>query len=94
MHASSTCHAQHACSLTAFHINKKNNHMHTVPILNAYMLTLSAIHEKIASGGDQPRRKRCALHAEGQAGTLTTEYIATDTVSAPRVIGNLITISI
>jgi len=32
--------------------------------LNAYMLTLCPIYEIIASGGVQPRRTRCALHAE------------------------------
>jgi len=52
-------------------------------ILNAYMLTLCPIYEKIteevsSSGAlDVP----CML----RLGTLTTEYIATDTVSAPRV---------
>ena len=51
--------------------------------LNAYMLTLGSIYEKIAEevsslgALDAP----CML----STGTLTTEYIATDTVSAPRV---------
>ena len=57
--------------------------MRTWAILNAYMLTLSAIHEKIRAevsslgAPDAP----CML----SKGTLTIEYIATDTVSAPRV---------